>query len=114
MLRLLWLDDSRNPFKDDCLIFSPIGKNVEVFWVKSYNDFVFWILENGLPDGICFDHDLGDINKDKYEKTGYDAAKWLVNYCLDNDLILPKWNVQSSNPAGKYNINSLLQNFLKR
>lgn len=47
------------------------------------------------------------------EKTGYDCAKWLVEYCLDNNLKLPKWNIQSANPVGKDNINGLLLSFSK-
>lgn len=106
--KLLWLDDYRNPYENDWLIFSPIGKDVDVIWLKSYNEFIEYIEQNGIPDGICFDHDLGE------EKTGYDCAKWLVEYCMDNGLSIPKWNVQSSNPVGKDNINGLLNNFLNK
>ncbi len=60
---LLWLDDYRNPFEDDWLNFSPIGKDCEVVWVKTYVGFCHWIMVNGLPDGICFDHDLGFTNE---------------------------------------------------
>src|SRR5574338_1168793 len=125
MKKLLWLDDIRNPFENDWLVFSPIEQPFEVAWVKSYTDFVKWIKENGLPDAICFDHDLGmevainarakGMSKRKsrqlkqQEKTGYDCAKWLVEYCLDNHFQIPKWNIQSANPVGKDNINGLLQ-----
>ena len=104
---LLWLDDYRDPMSNDWLNFSPIGKDIEVVWVKDYNEFIGWINTNGLPDGICFDHDLGEgLN-------GYDCAKWLVEYCMEHNLGLPKWNIQSSNPVGRENINCLLNNFLK-
>ena len=43
--------------------------------------------------------------------TGMDCAKWLVDYCIQFDAELPKWNVQSANPVGKDNINQLLSNF---
>ncbi len=130
--RLLWLDDYRNPFdlKIDWLVFSPIGKNVEVIWVKNYKDFVAWITNNGLPDAICFDHDLGQDEADeavkngmskkkaralkKGIKDGYDCAKWLVEYCMDNNKELPLYNIQSANPVGKENIDKLLTNFNKR
>lgn len=118
--KLLWLDDSRDPMVNDWLIFSPIGRNVDTYWVKSYAEFVKWIIENGLPDGICFDHDLGDYKIDKItkqqihqEKTGMDCAKWLVDYCLDNNLQIPKYSIQSSNPSGRENISSLLENYKK-
>ena len=46
-----------------------------------------------------------------FEKTGYDCAKWLVEYCLNNDLDLPFCFVHSMNPVGKDNINHLLKNY---
>lgn len=45
------------------------------------------------------------------EKTGYDCAVWLVNYCMDNKCTIPKWNIQSANPVGKENIKKLLENY---
>lgn len=127
MRTLLWLDDFRNPYEDDWLVFSPIHRPFNVVWAKSYDDFVSWIKTNGLPDGICFDHDLGlgiaiENHKNgmskrqarklkKLEKTGMDCANWLVEYCMDNYLLLPKFNIQSSNPVGAENIRTLLNNF---
>lgn len=110
MKKLLWLDDIRNPLEGDWLTYSPISHD-EVIWVKSYNEFVFWIKTNGLPDAICFDHDLG---MDVEEKTGHDCAKWLVNYCMDNNKKLPLYNIQSANPVGKDNIDGLLKNFIEK
>ena len=87
MKKLLWLDDIRDPMDKclNCMDHSPIGKDVEVYWVKSYKEFISWIEKNGLPDGICFDHDLGDEgklkNKRKIPKSGLDCADWLVDYC---------------------------------
>lgn len=75
--------------------------------VRSYAEFVTYIETNALPDLISFDHDLG------LNESGFDCAKWLVNYCLDNNLRLPKFDVHSQNPVGKENILSLLQNFKK-
>ena len=111
MRTLIWLDDLRDP-KDlrlDWLAYSPIGKEVEVIWVKNMQEFVSWIQANGLPEGICFDHDLGEN-----EPTGYDCAKWLVEYCLDNKVLPPLWACQSANPVGKVNINRLLKSFILR
>ena len=109
MKTLLWLDDYRNPYNinEEWLIFSPI-KNPNTIWVKNYNEFINWILINGLPDAICFDHDLGSN-----ETTGYDCAKWLVEYCIDNNKSLPEYAIQSANPVGRENINNLLTNFNK-
>ena len=126
---LLWLDDYRNPFENDWLNFSPIPQPFTTIWVKSYKEFVDYINNNGLPTAICFDHDLGlevaikarekGMSKrqsrklKQFEKTGFDCAKFLVDYCIDNQLDLPKWNIQSANPVGKENINSLLLNYQK-
>lgn len=111
---LLWLDDSRNPLTDDWLVFSPISQPFETIWVKSYDEFTAWITENGLPDAICFDNDIEDFSGiNGTELEGKDCAKWLVEYCLDNKLNIPKWNCQSSNPNAKDFINGLLLSFIK-
>jgi hypothetical protein len=138
---LIWLDDVRDPNKNDWLVFSPISDYEEVVWLKTYEEFTEWIINNGLPIGICFDHDLSDFQafyngypdrfkedyvegvklgkKEKWddilakEKTGYDCAKWLVEYCMDSNQPLPKWNVQSANEVGKENINRYLNNYRK-
>ena len=107
MKTLLWLDDCRDPTQNDWLIFSPIGRNADVNWVMNYQEFVDWVMINGLPDGICFDHDLGE------ERTGYDCAKWLVDYCIDTMQILPLYGIQSANPVGRENIDMLFKNYLK-
>ena len=112
MSRLLWLDDMRCPFygtwvEDYCPIDTD---NIVVEWVKSYSEFVNWIEKNGLPDAICFDHDLGKLS-DGTELNGYDCAKWLVEYCIDHECDVPTFNCQSSNPAGRDNIMSYLKNY---
>lgn len=107
---LLWLDDYRDPYdkKTDWMVYSPIGRKVDVIWVMSYQEFIDHIMIHGLPDGICFDHDLGST-----ELSGYDCAKWLVNYCLDNNKKIPPYGIQSSNPVGRENIDKLLKSFNK-
>src|SRR6056300_262203 len=132
---LLWLDDLRNP--TDNIWNNWIARqgvnptDHDITWVKNYDDFTDWIVNNGLPDVVCFDHDLGqDIAIERYttggmSKTqakklkkletmsGFDATKWMVNYCMDNDLRLPNWYIQSANPVGAENIKSYLQSFVK-
>lgn len=75
----------------------------------------------GLPDFISFDHDLADehyedildfgiANYESYtEKTGYECAKWLVDYCIDHKIPLPEYAVHSDNPVGSANIISYLK-----
>jgi hypothetical protein len=128
---LLWLDDLRNPFEGKWIEeFAPEYLNSgSIIWVLNYEEFIEWIRKNGLPKKICFDHDLGEdvaiklvskgVNKKKAReakklaKSGYDCAKWLVDYCIDHDLQIPDWNIQSANPVGKENINGLLINAKK-
>ena len=110
--KLIWLDDCRDPFAEGATwieSYSPIGTNVDVIWLKSYDEFEYYIDEYGLPDAICFDHDLGDESSD--EKNGYDCAALLVDYCMDYELDIPKFAIQSSNPSGAENIRSFLHSY---
>ena len=81
----------------------------------TYFEFIRLITQLGMPQYISFDHDLGLESVDRFgqEKTGYDCAKWLVDYCLDNNFELPKWKVHSANPVGRANIEAYLNNFDK-
>lgn len=123
----LFLDDERNP-RDVTWVRLPL-----VIWtiVRSYDDFVHVITARGLPAFITFDHDLADIHyinfqkflkgKASYdelyanseEKTGFHCAKWLIEYCLDNNVKLPEFTVHSMNSIGRDNIEGLLNNFKK-
>ena len=82
MKRLLWLDDIRDPFTPiendggSWLIFSPIEQPYTLYWVKSYREFVDWIKFNGLPDAICFDHDLGMEVALKAREKGMSKRDW--------------------------------------
>lgn len=111
--KILWLDDYRNPYEWMPYIKMAYHRMVKepcvITWVKSYNEFVEYITNYGLPDAIGFDHDLADEGPN--EKTGYDAAKFLVEYCLENNVDLPEFDSQSTNPAGRENIINLLNNF---
>lgn len=122
----LFLDDIRQPYQVGNYIL-PIElrvhyRKLEWIIVRNYEEFIAHITENGLPELVSFDHDLADIHYDPstwtegfeyQEKTGYNCAKWLVDYCLDNNLKLPTYMVHSMNPIGKERINNLLENFLE-
>jgi len=73
--------------------------------VYNYEEFVEYLERKGLPDFISFDHDLGE------DLSGYDCAKYLVDYCLAHQFPLPNYQVHSQNPVGKENIERLLENF---
>lgn len=125
MKNLLFLDDIRTPnmvFNYDMLTAMQAPFREEEKWdtVRDYNEFVEYLesyyKENKkLPELISFDHDLADKDFDEIsqEKTGMDCAKWLVDFCIDNELSLPEYLCHSQNPAGKDNIMMLLNNFKK-
>lgn len=133
----LFLDDHRS-LSDAASYMHPdiavLYRTLPWVIVTNYKQFTKYIRINGLPDMISFDHDLGDVyhykkNKkliispeeakfdyDKYtdkEKTGFHCAKWLVNYCTDNNKELPKYIVHSSNGVGAANIDGYLKSYLK-
>lgn len=89
--------------------------------VRSYDEFCETITQKGLPKYITFDHDLSDVHyyhtngnipyNEFEEKTGYDCAKWLINYCDEHKLPLPGYGCHSMNPVGKMNIISILDSY---
>lgn len=97
----IFLDDIRIPLDDQWII------------IKSYYDFIDYIPKIDFQEisEISLDHDLGDDKSEK-ERTGFDVAKWLVDYCIDNDYIMPQIKVHSSNTVGSDNIILLINNFL--
>ena len=122
-MKKLFLDDIREPKE----VYSYIKADIYLldYWVivRNYDEFVNYIQKHGIPYMISFDHDLADINYnhqnnidyDSYtEKTGYDCAKWLINYCLDNNLDLPTTIlIHSMNIVGTENIKSLFNTYNK-
>ena len=118
----LFLDDIRDPV--DAFLYTKDTQYSTKKWVivRNYYEFVDTItekyLEGQLPEMISFDHDLARehyVNHTEYdeftEKTGYECAKWLINFCIDKNVNLPEYLVHSMNPAGKSNIIHLLKNF---
>lgn len=83
--------------------------------VRSYTEAVKFVEENGIPNFISFDHDLGVDENEKLLPTGYDFVKWLVESDMDGIYNFPEnfsFSVHSSNPSGKENIKSYLNNYL--
>lgn len=105
MRTIIWIDDIRDPEK-----YLDINR-ANVIWCKTYYEFVDTINKIRTPDLICFDHDLGDIDGLNEEKTGYDCAKYLIEFCIDNNIALPDFYSQSDNAPGRENIIKLLQNY---
>jgi len=122
----LYLDDYRDPidtaYYKDNVIYEKLKWEV----VRNYKEFVEKIQKCGIPENISFDHDLADNHYDKSnqsgiinydqlkEKTGYDCAKWLIYYCIENDYTLPNGIfIHSMNPVGSKNIKSLFDTYFK-
>jgi hypothetical protein len=102
---VLYLDDVRVP-----TIFG-----IDV--VQNYDQFVWFLRNNPMPELISFDHDLDithlplfeeentrlreGIPYDTYtEKTGLECARFVI----ENQLPLLRWAVHSRNPVGRMNI----------
>lgn len=108
--------------------------------VRNYKQFVKTIETHGVPEFVTFDHDLADehykhmildcqenakfkklfevadeIKPHDYgpEKTGYECAKWLVDYCHDNATKFPEFTVHSMNPVGTERIKQYIENAKK-
>ncbi len=112
----LLLDDFRN----EQMTFQASGNTIYLKekWVivKNYDEFVKFIIDNPMPKLISFDHDLsdehygGDYSK---EMTGKDCADFLVNFCIDKKVDLPKILIHSQNPGGKLRIDSVFKTYYK-
>ena len=113
---LVWIDDIRDPQESTWQnwIKKNFGTNdFDITWIKSYKEFVDFVDKNGLPSNVSLDHDLGDVEDPNNEKTGYDCAKYIVDYCMDNDRDIPNYRIQSDNGPGRENIDKYLQNYHK-
>ena len=120
----LFLDDFRTPSMAAAYVL-PVEDRLQYrteVWdvVKSYEEFGAHIMKYGLPAKVSFDHDLADehYNPDTWvegyeykEKTGYECAKWLIDYCIVEEVKLPLFYSHSMNPIGKERILSLLKNY---
>ena len=117
-MTILWLDDMRDPVsylkKNPDNGSETLRRNLQFYnsllkkynpsfkWVKNFDEFTSYIEQNGLPDMVSFDHDLG-----KGLKKGAECAAWLKSYCEENGLPLPKIYAHSANPNGRREINSI-------
>ena len=97
-MKRLYIDDIRDPKGE----FDFVARN-------SVNARA-WMEDNGCPNFISFDHDLG----------GDDTAMRVVKFMVEKDLRHPGWIpedfkffVHSANPVGAANIEGYLNCYLK-
>ena len=121
----LFLDDIRNPIDVLTYISDDVYEALKWRVVRSYDEFIQYIIDNGMPSLISLDHDLADEHyiafqnksdmkyRDFNEKTGYEALKWVCTHVLDNNIKIPKVKFHSQNTVGVLNMSSYLTNFLK-
>lgn len=122
-ITILWLDDQREPYsyfkkkKTDSgawvrnndfyqeNIFNNFKPNF--IWVKNLPEFSGYIIKNGLPDLVSFDHDLSSKTV-RCDHNGADCARWLVNYCKENGLKMPKCFAHTANNKQRPVLNDIL------
>jgi len=94
----LYLDDIRTP--------------IDAKWIiaRNYSEFIKIINIYGLDnfETISLDHDLGENSK-----SGMDCAKFIIDISINNNILLPKIFIHSSNPIGSENMMSIINNYLK-
>jgi hypothetical protein len=132
----LFLDDERNP-GDVTWCNLPSARYTVV---RNFDDFVRHVVSFGVPEFVSFDHDLADVHyaigvRDAQlnstgqllfavadnildvdygaEKTGYDCARWLADFCADRGATFPKYAVHSMNPVGGIRIKQYVENAKK-
>jgi hypothetical protein len=118
-MKYLFIDDERMPRDVTWVLIGGVGSwGADWQIVRSLEEGKAWVLANGFPDVISFDHDLGEAHygQDYSDgKTGYDFAKWLVEHDMDTNTMPVnfKFTVHSKNPTGSANIQSLLDNYIR-
>ena len=115
----LFLDDVRHPNQVTWVRLP----QKPYFLVRDYKSFVDLIALKGVPEFVSYDHDLSDCHyghglkwddipyQTYTEKTGYDCAKWLVDYCMKLNVKHPDFSVHSMNPIGKENIINYIKSY---
>ena len=100
--KILWLDDLRPV---------PADTDTEQYeCVRTFFEFKCWIMENGMPDVMDLDHDLGTSMM-----TGYDCLRLVLGIHCQNypDMELPELRIHSQNPVGRENMQCLYDNYRK-
>lgn len=123
----LFLDDDRFPNQVTWVELPKVNYKI----ARTYMDFCSTIEQNGVPIFVTFDHDLADFSAERRESysyddgdivksfnydceyTGYDCAKWLVDFCHDNDIEFPVWGVHSMNNIGAQRIRDYITSALE-
>lgn len=82
-------------------------------YARNYNDAIEK-LSNNKYDEVSLDHDIASYNENGREMTGYDIALWLAERKItETGYVPPVIKCHSANPAGRKNIESVINRYLK-
>jgi hypothetical protein len=113
-MKYLFLDDERMPRDVTWVLIGGVGSwGADWQIVRSLQEAKEWVLKNGFPDVVSFDHDLGTAHYTD-GNTGYDFAKFLIEYDMDTNSMPENFSftVHSKNPIGSENIRTLMNNYI--
>lgn len=94
----LFIDDLRFPVTEDWVVARQSGDAINI------------VQQNGFPQEISFDHDLG------YDDTSIRFLRWIAEALMDGKLTISEnftYSVHSQNPVGAKNIHTYMQCILK-
>lgn len=89
----MFIDDVRNPPQGDWVL------------VRSSDEALTYVRENGMPAFISFDHDLGE------DDTTMVFLRKLVDLVWNGDDLPPAYEVHSANPVGAKNIIAFMESW---
>lgn len=105
-IRVLWLDDERNP--ED--YFKPkVIEHMNIDWARNYEEFKKYAGNCGYTnyDMICLDHDLGE------EKTGFDCVKLLYDEFMKCHKLNGDIFIHTYNPGGRTRMLAVIHEMMK-
>jgi hypothetical protein len=102
----LWyfLDDEREPVLSDDRHWVIFRRGEDLIAMLKHT------ASDGLPDGIAFDHDLGN------GMTGHDTAKAILEMVMDGELRVFEdfqYEIHSQNPIGVQNIRGTMSDIFR-
>lgn len=83
--------------------------------IRNYFDFVNFIDNNFESITlVSFDHDINSFDSNDVEWTGSDAARYLIDKCLDDKAQFPDFIVHSMNNTGSKNILTDIKHYIDK
>lgn len=95
----LFIDDIRDPIAT----YGSCGKDMIV--ARSTHEAQEIVRRRGIPSFLALDHDLGGDDR------AIDFLKWLANEYWDGQQHVPDYEIHSSNPEGKLNLQSYMDSW---